>query len=245
MDASFHWFSWQKESFGPVSDGIGFSPGRIRDPPDSASRAARVGAARRLKPLVRERGFAMTMVPTRKSGKKGFIAGLIVAAAGNLWCLAAAAHEDLDSTLEASTVGEGLPGLVSLVIDIQRRANADIASYMNAIESGTDLGAFLFGLAIAFAYGAIHAFGPGHGKFLIVSYFLGQEARVMRGVAMAIQIAVVHVIAAVIVVWVADTVLRVGFDIRPLRRARSARGELPPNCRDRLVHAVSGNKNIE
>ncbi|MDE0530915.1 MAG: hypothetical protein OXI01_05610 [Albidovulum sp.] len=156
----------------------------------------------------------MTEVSSRKRGRKGMIAGPLVAAAGILACLAAAAHEELDSALEISPDGEGLPGLVGLVIDIQRRANANIASYMNAIESGGDLGAFIFGLGIAFAYGAIHAFGPGHGKFLIVSYFLGQEARVARGIVMAIQIAVVHVIAAVIVVWVADTVLRTGFGIR-------------------------------
>ena len=156
----------------------------------------------------------MTKVPNRKIAERGLIAGLFVAASVVMSCVTAAAHDDLDTTLEASPDGEGLPVLVGLVIDIQRRANAEIASNMNAIESGGDLGAFLVGLGIAFAYGAIHAFGPGHGKFLIVSYFLGQDARVARGIVMAIQIAVVHVIAAVIVVWVADTVLRTGFGIR-------------------------------
>ena len=84
---------------------------------------------------------------------------------------------------------------------------------MNAIQRGDDLGAFFFGLAIAFAYGIVHAFGPGHGKFIVVSYFLGRNARVMRGVVMAVQVAVVHVIAAVLIVWLADTVLRAGFGI--------------------------------
>ena len=95
----------------------------------------------------------------------------------------------------------------------QRRANAEIATHMNAIQRGDDLGAFFFGLAIAFAYGIVHAFGPGHGKFIVVSYFLGRNARVMRGVVMAVQVAVVHVIAAVLIVWLADTVLRAGFGI--------------------------------
>ena len=103
--------------------------------------------------------------------------------------------------------------LTRYIIDFQRRANAEIATHMNAIERGDDLGAFFLGLAIAFAYGVIHAFGPGHGKFVIVSYFLGREVRVVRGVVMAIQVAVVHVIAAVIIVWLADAVLQAGFGI--------------------------------
>ena len=97
--------------------------------------------------------------------------------------------------------------------DFQRRANAEIATYMKAIERGDDLGTFFLGLAIAFAYGIFHAFGPGHGKFIIVSYFLGREARVARGVVMAIQVAIVHVIAAIVIVWLADIVLKAGFGI--------------------------------
>ena len=95
----------------------------------------------------------------------------------------------------------------------QRRANAEIATYMKAIEHGDDLGAFFLGLAIAFAYGIFHAFGPGHGKFIIISYFLGREARVARGVVMALQVAIVHVIAAIVIVWLADIVLKAGFGI--------------------------------
>ena len=103
--------------------------------------------------------------------------------------------------------------VTELIVDFQRRANAEIASSMTAIERGDDLGAFVLALVIAFVYGMIHAFGPGHGKFVIISYFLGREARVMRGVTMAAQIAVIHVIAAVVVVWLADLVLQVGFGI--------------------------------
>ena len=100
-----------------------------------------------------------------------------------------------------------------VLTDFQRRANAEVAFHMNAIERGENLGAFLLALAVAFAYGAVHALGPGHGKFVVVSYFLGREARVMRGVVMAVQIAIVHVIAAVVIVWLADLVLRGGFGL--------------------------------
>ena len=109
--------------------------------------------------------------------------------------------------------GGGFARLAEPLVDFQRRANAEIAAHMNAVGQGDDLGAFFFGLAIAFVYGMVHAFGPGHGKFVIVAYFLGRDTRVMRGVAMAVQVAVVHVIAAVVVVGLADFVLRAGFGV--------------------------------
>ena len=118
--------------------------------------------------------------------------------------------------VEVEIVEEGggfFDGVTDFLMDFQRRANAEVALHMNAIERGKNLGAFLLALAVAFAYGAIHAFGPGHGKFVVVSYFLGREARVMRGVVMALQIAIVHVIAAIVIVWLADLVLRGGFGL--------------------------------
>ena len=110
-------------------------------------------------------------------------------------------------------VGGPFARATAFLVDFQRRANAEVSFHMNAIERGDDLVAFLLALAVAFAYGAVHAFGPGHGKFVIVSYFLAREARVMRGVVMAVQIAVVHVIAAIVIVWLADILLRRGFGL--------------------------------
>ena len=109
---------------------------------------------------------------------------------------------------------EGIFGQITeSMINFQRKANAQIATHMNAIEQGTDLGAFFLALLISLTYGMIHAFGPGHGKFIIISYFMGREVRVTRGIVMALQLAIVHVIAAVIVVWLADIVLKAGFGI--------------------------------
>ena len=143
----------------------------------------------------------------------------VLAVAGLLAVLLAAPPAMAQTTAGAPEVeiaeedGGTFATLTEYIIEFQRRANAEIATHMTAIERGDDLGAFFFGLAIAFAYGVIHAFGPGHGKFVIVSYFLGREVRVTRGVVMAIQVAIVHVIAAVIIVWLADVVLRAGFGI--------------------------------
>ena len=107
--------------------------------------------------------------------------------------------------------GDASPGSAGPIVEFQRRLNDEIANSMRAIGRDGSLPGFLLALAFAFAYGVVHAFGPGHGKLVIVSYFLGREVRLARGVAMAAQIAVVHVIAAVVIVWLADLVLRAGF----------------------------------
>ena len=161
----------------------------------------------------------MTIDRSRKRRIPGMAALLAPALAGLLAVLLAAPPALSQTTAQAPAVeiveeeAGAFASLTRYIIDFQRRANAQIATHMNAIEHGDDLGAFFLGLAIAFAYGVVHAFGPGHGKFVIVSYFLGREVRVVRGVVMAIQVAIVHVIAAVIIVWLADAVLQAGFGI--------------------------------
>ena len=82
---------------------------------------------------------------------------------------------------------------------------------MRAIRDGETSLPLLIGLALAFAYGVVHALGPGHGKLVVVSYFLAREARIARGLLMGLQIAVCHVLSALVVVALADLVLRQAF----------------------------------
>ena len=146
-----------------------------------------------------------------------FVAGIAVLASLLAAPLALAQTDGAATVPVAVEIVEEQGGLFESITDFlvgfQRRANAEVSFHMNAIERGENLGAFLLALAVAFAYGAVHALGPGHGKFVVVSYFLGREARIMRGVVMAVQIAVVHVIAAIVIVWLADLVLRGGFGL--------------------------------
>ena len=99
------------------------------------------------------------------------------------------------------------------LIEFQRQVNAGVAIHMRALETGNSFAAFFLGLGVAFLYGMIHALGPGHGKFVIMSYFMGREVYVLRGLVMAVQMAVVHVIAAVVIVWVADILLKTSLGI--------------------------------
>jgi ABC-type nickel/cobalt efflux system permease component RcnA len=52
---------------------------------------------------------------------------------------------------------------------------------------------------LAFALGALHALTPGHGKAALAAYFLGTEARVAKGVAVALWAALLHVLSGFVV----------------------------------------------
>jgi len=101
------------------------------------------------------------------------------------------------------------------IFDLQRRTNRAIATHMQAIRDGNSLAPLFIGILLALAYGAIHTLGPGHGKFVVTTYFLAREAKLAKGLLMGLQIAVTHVIAAIVAVFVADLVLRQMFGGSP------------------------------
>jgi nickel/cobalt transporter (NicO) family protein len=53
---------------------------------------------------------------------------------------------------------------------------------------------------LAIGLGTVHALTPGHGKAVVVSYFLGRDARPLEGFAMAARVAFSHTVAAIILV---------------------------------------------
>jgi ABC-type nickel/cobalt efflux system permease component RcnA len=53
--------------------------------------------------------------------------------------------------------------------------------------------------ALAFALGALHALTPGHGKAALAAYFLGTEARLGKGVRVALVAALLHVLSGFVV----------------------------------------------
>jgi ABC-type nickel/cobalt efflux system permease component RcnA len=89
---------------------------------------------------------------------------------------------------------------------IQRQVNRQLNQRLAEINKGSPT-ALLLGAALAFAYGVFHAAGPGHGKMLVVSYFIGRDARPWRGALMGGQVALVHVGGAIIVALIALAVM--------------------------------------
>jgi len=95
----------------------------------------------------------------------------------------------------------------SSVVMLQARINRMINGQLMEIKAGDKPWALWGGLLIGFLYGVFHALGPGHGKTVIVGYFLGRHAHPLRGIAMASWISLAHVIGAIVIVTVVHFIL--------------------------------------
>ncbi|MBN2895375.1 MAG: DUF1007 family protein [Campylobacterales bacterium] len=62
-------------------------------------------------------------------------------------------------------------------------------------------------LLFAYMYGFVHAMGPGHGKALVGSYFVGNERSIMRALWVALGIGTVHTFSAFALTLIVYTLL--------------------------------------
>jgi ABC-type nickel/cobalt efflux system permease component RcnA len=113
------------------------------------------------------------------------------------------------------TAEEGQPSLWQRAggafLAVQSSVNRAINSRLVQIKRQHSLAALLAGLAIAFGYGVFHALGPGHGKAVLLSYFVSHDARIARGIWMGTQIALFHVASAIVIVVAVHVVLQQAF----------------------------------
>lgn len=79
---------------------------------------------------------------------------------------------------------------------------------MTDIKDRRTSGPLFVGLLIAFLYGVVHTLGPGHGKAVVVSYFVGQGGSLGKGIGMGVRIAVFHVLSALVIVLLTDFAVR-------------------------------------
>ena len=142
-----------------------------------------------------------------------FVAGLLagLGAGANANPFAAERGPAVVEAAPAALAWAPIAAVGRALLTFQREANRMIAQHMRAIRDGETSLPLQVGLALAFAYGVVHALGPGHGKLVVVSYFLAREAQIGRGLLMGLQIAVCHVLSAIVVVALADLVLRQAF----------------------------------
>jgi len=78
----------------------------------------------------------------------------------------------------------------------------------SAVTAAKSDGRAAFGLAwLSFLYGIFHAAGPGHGKAVISSYLVADDATMKRGIALSFAAAIAQAIMAVALVGIAALVL--------------------------------------
>jgi len=116
-----------------------------------------------------------------------------------------------DSAAPSSDAPAAPPSLFRRVgtqlVMLQSKVNRAINAQLMEIKAGDKPWALWGGLLIGFLYGVFHALGPGHGKSVIIGYFLGREAHPLRGIAMASWISLSHVLGAIVIVTVVHFIL--------------------------------------
>lgn len=88
-----------------------------------------------------------------------------------------------------------------------REAHEALTTFMSGFESGST--SVITPILFAFTLGVLHALTPGHGKAVVVSYFLGREARLFAGILAGLKIAAGHVLLATALVAIFGTVVSV------------------------------------
>lgn len=95
----------------------------------------------------------------------------------------------------------------SWIMTKQSEINRRLAAAVREIRTGDPWFATLVLAGLSFAYGVLHAAGPGHGKAVISSYVLANEQTVRRGIALSFLAAAFQGLSALIVVGILVVVL--------------------------------------
>src|ERR1043165_5625256 len=96
------------------------------------------------------------------------------------------------------------------IVAIQRWLYSGMASGLGDVAGGNTY-AIVAAMAAAVLFGAIHALMPGHGKTVLVSYHLGQPAKLREGIANGAILALTHVGLALVLVLAGFAVISRAF----------------------------------
>lgn len=91
--------------------------------------------------------------------------------------------------------------LYALIAQEQKVLREKLTAAISAMKSG-DWGAIWKFLLICLVYGMLHALGPGHGKSIVVGYFIARRGRWRQGVALGAGITVTHTMSAVLLLLI-------------------------------------------
>ena len=131
-------------------------------------------------------------------------------AAGERNPFAPKAAQNQEAETPPGTLERAFGGLLLRIAKTQRKLNAQLHSHIREIETSDSILPALIVIGVAFLYGVFHAAGPGHGKFIVTSYFLARNAPVSRGVLMSGLIALTQAVSAIVIVSLLVLILDLG-----------------------------------
>ena len=100
----------------------------------------------------------------------------------------------------ALVFSDGVAELARFSSDYQRRIQQSLSTSLRDIKSGSGSLALWTLVAVCFGYGVVHTLGPGHGKAVVVAYFLDSKRprAWIEGVFAGSWIAFTHTLAALL-----------------------------------------------
>jgi ABC-type nickel/cobalt efflux system permease component RcnA len=106
----------------------------------------------------------------------------------------------LVALIGALVFSDGVAELARFSADYQRRIQQSLSTSLRDIKSGSGSLALWTLLAVCFGYGVVHTLGPGHGKAVVVAYFLDSKRprAWIEGVFAGSWIAFTHTLAALL-----------------------------------------------
>lgn len=131
-------------------------------------------------------------------GRHGFVMAAV---------LLAAALQAGDALAVSAFGGPAVPsgGITGWIFAQQAAFYRSMSSAVMAAKAN---GTAAFGLSwLAFLYGIFHAAGPGHGKAVISSYLVADDATVKRGIFLSFAAALAQAITAITIVGIAALIL--------------------------------------
>jgi nickel/cobalt exporter len=108
--------------------------------------------------------------------------------------------------------------LVTDVQILQRQLHQELAAAITAVHTRGPIAAWSLAV-LSFVYGFVHAAGPGHGKLVISTYVLTQEARLRRAIVLSVTSSIAQGITAILAVEA--TVDLLGLPLRNTQRVET------------------------
>ena len=111
------------------------------------------------------------------------------------------ATEVVAPAAEIEKASEKTRSIYTIIAEAQKVLREKLTAAISAMKSG-DWNAIWKFLAICLLYGMLHALGPGHGKSIVVGYFIARRGRWRQGVALGAGITVTHTMSAVLLLLI-------------------------------------------
>ena len=95
---------------------------------------------------------------------------------------------------------------MSFLVDLQsyqRGFSEQLGTLMHQIQAGDAQLASLSLIGLGFAYGFLHAIGPGHGKLIITGYLMAKGSSLRRGLLLAVAASFLQALTAITLVLLA------------------------------------------